>query len=285
MFTLNCKGKLISTTRPLVMGIINATPDSFYKGDLPGGPEGILSLAQKMIADGADILDIGGQSSRPGSMRISEDEEWSRVIPVIEMIGKVFPEIIISIDTYRSTIAKAAVEAGASMVNDISGGEADKKMIPVVAGLQVPYVCMHMKGTPENMQDHACYDDVTEELLNYFVLKTAECKQAGITDLIIDPGFGFAKTAEHNFTLLRNLQLFKIFESPILAGLSRKSTVYKTLNVTAEAALNGTTVLNTLALHNGAGILRAHDVREAKEAIVLMQQYKKNRSPVTEERL
>ncbi|MEJ7611023.1 MAG: dihydropteroate synthase [Ferruginibacter sp.] len=279
MFTLNCKGKLISTDHALVMGIINATPDSFYKGDLNSGIAGISALVKKMIVDGADIIDVGGQSSRPGSKAISEDEERSRLIPVIEMIAESFPGTVISADTYRSNIAKAAVEAGASMINDISGGEADKEMIATVAGLQVPYICMHMKGSPENMDRHAVYGNVTEEVLNYFILKSEACKKAGIIDLIIDPGFGFAKTATHNFQLLRDLHLFKIIGRPLLAGLSRKSTISKTLGVSAADALNGTTVLNTLALNNGAGILRVHDVKEAKEAVLLVEQYKKSCSP------
>jgi dihydropteroate synthase len=275
MFTINCKGKLISTEIPLVMGIINATPDSFYEGDLAKGLDGILTLAEKMIKDGATILDIGGQSTRPNSLRISVEEEKDRVIPVIEMIHAHFPETIISIDTYQSKVALAAVQAGASMVNDISGGQMDIAMIPTVASmLNVPYICMHTKGSPETMQAQAVYDDVTKEVLEYFIAKIDECKNAGIKDVIIDPGFGFAKTAEHNFTLLKNLSVFKMLDKPLLVGISRKSTIYKTLNTTAAEVLNGTTVLNTLALNNGAGILRVHDVKEAKEAIDLMQYYK-----------
>lgn len=275
MFTLNCKGKLITTEVPLVMGIINATPDSFYRGDLTKGNEGMLALAKKMIADGADILDIGGQSTRPGSHAITAEEEMERVIPTVELIIKHLPETIISVDTYQSKVAIAAVEAGASMVNDVSGGESDKDMINTVAQLNVPYICMHMKGTPETMQQYAEYDDVTKEVLDYFIAKTDQCKNAGIRDIIIDPGFGFAKTAEQNFILLRNMGILKMIGRPILAGLSRKSTIYKTLNTTAAEALNGTTVLNTLALNNGAGILRVHDVKEAREAVKLMMAYKK----------
>ena len=278
MFTLNCKGKLISTDVPLVMGIINATPDSFYEGDLNKGSAGILALVLKMIADGADILDIGGMSTRPGSSAISAEEEWSRVIPVIEQIHKNFPEIIISIDTYRSDVASAAVNAGASIINDISGGEADENMISTAATLGVPYICMHMKATPETMPKEAHYEDVVKEVLDYFIAKSDQCRRAGIKDLIIDPGFGFAKTAAHNFELLNALSVFKILNRPILAGLSRKSTIYKTLSITAAEALNGTTVLNTLALNNGAAILRVHDVKEAKEAVQLMDAYRKSRS-------
>jgi dihydropteroate synthase len=276
MFTLNCKGKLISTEIPLIMGIINATPDSFYEGDLPKGMEGILALAEKMINDGATILDIGGQSTRPNSQRISVEEELTRVITVIEMIHVHFPETIISIDTYQSKVASAAVQAGASMVNDISGGQMDAKMIPTVADMRnIPYICMHTKGTPENMLAQAVYGDVTKEVLEYFIAKIDECKKAGIKDVIIDPGFGFAKNAAQNFTLLKNLFILKMLNKAILVGISRKSTIYKTLGITAAEALNGTTVLNTLALNNGASILRVHDVKEAREAVKLMEHYKK----------
>jgi dihydropteroate synthase len=276
MFTLNCKGKLISTEIPIIMGIINATPDSFYEGDLAKGMDGILSLAEKMIKDGATILDIGGQSTRPNSERISVEEELERVIPIIEMIHARFPETIISIDTYQSKVAIAAVQAGASMVNDISGGQMDAEMIPTVARMRnVPYICMHTKGTPETMQAQAVYEDVNKEVLEYFIAKIEECKKAGIKDVIVDPGFGFAKNTAHNFTLLKNLSILKMLDKPILVGISRKSTVYKTLGTTAAEALNGTTVLNTLALNNGASILRVHDVKEAREAVVLMEHYRK----------
>ena len=273
MFTLNCKGKLITTEMPLVMGIINATPDSFYKGDLSKGSAGILELAKKMVADGADILDIGGLSTRPGGSAISAEEEKKRVIPVIELIHHHFHETIISVDTYQSGVAAAAVKAGASMVNDISGGNLDTEMINVVSELSVPYVCMHMKGRPETMQQCAQYEDLVKEILDYFIAKIEKCKKAGIKDVIIDPGFGFAKNIEQNFILLKNLSLFRMLDRPVLAGLSRKSTVYKTLGINPEEALNGTTVLNTLALNNGANILRVHDVKEAKEVVLLMRSY------------
>jgi dihydropteroate synthase len=275
MFTINCKGKLISTKIPLVMGIINATPDSFYEGDLSKGMDGIVALASKMIADGATILDIGGQSTRPNSQRISAEEEMGRVIPVIEMLHAHFPETIIAIDTYQSKVAIAAVQAGASIVNDISGGQMDTEMIPTVASMRnVPYVCMHTKGTPDSMQAQAVYEDVTKEVLEYFINKIDECKKAGIIDVIIDPGFGFAKNTTHNFALLKNLSVLKMLDKPILVGISRKSTIYKTLHITPAEALNGTTVLNTLALHNGANILRVHDVKEAMETISLIEHYK-----------
>ena len=274
MHTLNCNGTLITTEIPLVMGIINATPDSFYRGDLKTGNEGILALAKKMLEEGADILDIGGQSTRPGSHAVSAEEEMERVIPAIDIIKHHFPGAIISIDTYYSRVAVAAIRSGAAIVNDISGGESDKEMISTVAGFNVPYICMHMKGTPQTMQQYANYDDVTKEVLDYFIAKTDQCKKAGIKDIIIDPGFGFAKTAEHNFTLLKNLNILKMICRPILAGLSRKSSVYKTLDITPAEAMNGTTVLNTMALNNGADILRVHDVKEAREAVKLMMVYK-----------
>ncbi len=275
MFTLNCKGKLITTEIPLVMGIINATPDSFYEGDLHKGMDGILALATKMIKDGADVLDIGGQSTRPGSSRISVKEEMERVIPVLEMIHTHFPTVILSIDTYQSQVAIAAVQAGATMVNDISAGKMDEAMIKTVADMgNIPYVCMHMKGTPETMQTETNYADITKEVLAYFIAKTHTCKNSGINDVIIDPGFGFAKNAAQNFALLKNLSVLTMLDKPILVGLSRKSTVYKTLGITAADALNGTTVLNSLAINNGANILRVHDVKEAKETITLLQQYK-----------
>ena len=275
MYTLNCKGKLLSLEKPVVMGILNATYDSFYKGDLSDGLEGILKLASKMICDGAAILDVGGQSTKPGSIPVVVDIELQRVIPVIELIHRTFPEAIISVDTFYSEVAIAAVAAGASMVNDVSGGEMDKNMIATIANLQVPFVCMHMKGTPENMNLQNQYDDILKEMLDYFVAKVHACRTLGIKDVIIDPGFGFAKNASQNFYLLKYLSIFKMLECPILAGLSRKSTIYKTLNITASDALNGTSVLNTLALNNGANILRVHDVKEAVEVIALHEAYKK----------
>jgi dihydropteroate synthase len=273
MFSLNCKGKLLVIDKPLVMGIINVTPDSFYGGSRQKNDVSILSLAKKMIEEGADIIDIGGQSTRPGSERISAKEELERVIPAIEIILKDHSDAIISIDTYQSEVATECVNAGAAIINDISAGNMDSNMITTVAKLQVPYICMHMKGTPEIMQQQATYENVTREVLDFFINKINECKHAGINDVIIDPGFGFGKTIEHNFTLLKNLHVFKMLEKPIVAGLSRKATTYKTLQTTAEEALNGTTVLNTLALQNGANILRVHDVKAAREAITLFQKY------------
>jgi dihydropteroate synthase len=275
MFTLNCKGKLITTEIPLVMGIINVTPDSFYNINTNDNLDEILFLAQKMITEGADIIDVGGQSTKPNSDRISIDEELNRVIPVIEKIHAAYPDVIISVDTYQSKVAIEAVNAGASIVNDVSAGELDNTMIATVGKMKnVPFVCMHMRGTPNNMQAQLAYDDILKELLDYFENKINLCKNAGITDIIIDPGFGFAKNTAQNFLLLKQLSIFKMLDRPILAGISRKSMIYKTLNCAPAEALNGTSVLNTLALLNGANILRVHDVKEAKEAIRLVQQYK-----------
>lgn len=274
MFTLNCKGKIVNIEKPLLMGIINITPDSFYEGHLDKDLNSILQLAANMIKEGADILDIGGQSTKPGSIQLSVEEETQRVLPVIEAIHQHFPDTIISIDTFHSKVASAAVHTGASIVNDVSAGNIDADMIATVAQLQVPYICMHMKGTPATMQLQPRYENLAKEILDFFIVKTAECKKAGIKDIIIDPGFGFGKTIAHNFELLKDLSIFKMLELPILAGLSRKSTIYKTLKIDVSEALNGTTVLNTIALLNGANILRVHDVKEAKETILLVDKYK-----------
>ena len=276
MFTLNCKGKLLTIEQPLVMGIINATPDSFYKGDLNAGLEKIVEKAGKMIMEGADIIDIGGQSTRPGSIRISASEEIQRVIPVIDSIVADYPQIILSIDTYHSQVAEAAIKAGASVVNDISAGSLDPEMINCVSSLNVPFICMHMKGTPENMQNNPTYEDLVKEVLDFFINKIDQCKRAGIKDLVIDPGFGFGKTLHQNFILLKQLSVFKILDQPILVGLSRKSMVYKTLGIDVSEALNGSTVLNTIALQKGASILRVHDVKEAKEAITVFTAFDKS---------
>lgn len=272
MFSLNCKGRLLTIDEPKVMGIINITDDSFYAGSRTSENE-VLKKAEQMLIEGAAILDIGGQTTKPGSTDIGAEKEIAKVVPAIEAIMKQFPKCFISIDTYHSSVAKAAVEAGAAIVNDISAGTIDKEMIETVATLKVPYIAMHMKGTPATMQQQAQYNDVTLEVLEFFIPKVEECRKAGIKDVIIDPGFGFAKNIAHNLTLLRNLSIFKMLQKPIVVGLSRKSTVYKTLEITAEEALNGTTVLNTIALQHGASILRVHDVKEAKEAVSMMQAY------------
>ena len=279
MNSINCKGKLVNLSEPVVMGIINATPDSFYQRHLKLNSEEILALAGRMINEGAAILDIGGQSTRPGSTPISVQEETDRVIPVIENIHVAYPEMILSVDTYNSPVAIAAVAAGAGIVNDISGGNLDGEMLNTVAALQVPYICMHMQGTPATMQKNPVYEDVVKEVLDFFIHKIDACTnpdsyRGGIKDIIIDPGFGFGKTTEHNFQLLKSLAVLSITNRPILVGLSRKGTIYKTLGITAAEALNGTTVLNTMALLNGAAILRVHDVKEATEAVKLFNAYK-----------
>ena len=273
MFTLNCKGRLLVVDKPMVMGILNITPDSFYAGSRVEGIDAVLKQAGKMLDDGADILDVGGQSSRPGSERVSVEKELNRLMPALEAIAGKFPGAFISIDTYFSKVAREAVAAGASMVNDISAGTMDAEMIPSVASLQVPYILMHMKGEPGTMQHKPEYDDVTKEILDFFIFKSAGLKKAGIHDIIIDPGFGFGKTIDQNFRLLKNLDLLKTMELPVLAGISRKSSIYKTLGVSADESLNGTTVMNTIALLNGASILRVHDVKEAKEAIKILEKY------------
>ncbi len=267
MFTLNCNGKIINLNSAVVMGIINITPDSFFEGHLNKKESELLMMAEGMIDHGASILDIGGQSTKPGSKRIDADEELNRVIPIIKAIKKHFPEIIISIDSYYSKVAAHAIESGADIVNDISAGNLDADMIRTVGKLKVPYVCMHMQGTPETMQLNPTYNNITLEIIQFFIKKIEACRMAGINDIIIDPGFGFGKTIEQNFTLLRELLSLKMLGCPILAGVSRKGMIYKTLETTPENALNGTTVANTLALINGASILRVHDVKEAKEAI------------------
>lgn len=270
MQTINCKGTLIDLSLPKVMGIINTTPDSFYDGGKTTNLKEILSQAEKMLLEGATFLDIGGYSSRPGADEVSENEELSRVIPAIEEILKQFPEAILSIDTFRSAIAKKAVISGAAIVNDISGGAIDGDMFNTVSTLKVPYILMHMRGTPQNMITKTDYKNVTHEVIKYFSERIAKARAAGINDIIIDPGFGFAKTREQSFELLSNLELLSHFDAPILAGISRKSMIYKTLATTPNKALNGTTTLNTVALQKGASILRVHDVKEAIECIKLL---------------
>jgi dihydropteroate synthase len=274
MFTLNCKGRLLVIDEPIVMGIINTTPDSFYSGSRANLTDDILRKAEQMIVDGATILDVGGQSTRPGSEQVGEEEELKRVLPAIEAIHKRFPEQIISIDTFYASVAKAAVASGASIVNDVSAGSIDENLIETVAQLQVPYVLMHMKGHPQTMQQNPGYTNVVLDVFDFLNFKVAELTKAGIHDIIVDPGFGFGKTIEHNFQLLRELSYFKQSGKPVMVGLSRKATVYKTLQITSDEALNGTTVLHTIALLNGASILRVHDPKEAIQAIQLVRAYK-----------
>ena len=269
MFTLNCKGHLLAINEPIVMGILNITPDSFYENSRLNNADSLLRKAEQMIADGATILDIGGQSTRPNSEKVSEEEELKRAIPAIETIQKNFPGQIISVDTFYSRVAKEAVAAGASIINDVSAGTIDNELLFTVAQLNVPYVLMHMLGNPQTMQQAPEYKNVILEVFDFLSFKIKELHQLGIHDVIVDPGFGFGKTIEHNFQLLKKLSFFNQLEKPLLVGLSRKATVYKTLQTTADKALNGTTVLHTIALMHGATILRVHDVKEAKEAIQL----------------
>lgn len=271
MFTLNCKGRLLVIDKPVVMGIINVTPDSFFSGSRQQGLDAVRRQAEKMLKDGAAILDIGGQSTRPGSERISAETELERVIEPIRAIRQEFPEAFLSIDTFYAVVAKEAVQAGASIVNDISAGSLDDQLIATVAALGVPYVLMHMKGTPQTMQQLAQYENVTREVLDFLIRKKEEIRQKGIRDIIIDPGFGFGKSAVHNFELLRNLAVFSILEAPLLLGISRKSFIWKTLGIAATDALEGTIVLNTAGLLSGASILRVHDVKEAADTIRLIE--------------
>lgn len=278
MYTLNCKGRLLVINEPIIMGVMNVTPDSFYSESRVGGIDTVLRRAEQMVNDGATIVDIGGQSTRPNSQRISADEEIERVIPVVEIIHKHFPETIISIDTFYSSVVKEAVAAGASIVNDVSAGTIDENLVSTVASFEVPYVLMHMRGDPQTMQQNPSYTNVTLDVFDFINRKRIQLQQAGIKDIIIDPGFGFGKTIEHNFELLNGLDFFQQISMPVLVGFSRKATVYKTLGITPAEALNGTTVLNTIALLKGAFILRVHDVKEAKQAIQLLQALTKKES-------
>jgi dihydropteroate synthase len=276
MFTLNCKGRLLVIDQPIVMGIINTTPDSFYQESRAGQVDDILFRAEKMMKDGAAVLDIGGQSTRPGSEQVGADEELRRVTPAIEAIRSQFPQAIISIDTFYAKVARTAIEAGAGIVNDVSAGSIDDELLPTVAKLKVPYVLMHMKGHPQTMQLNPVYENVVTDVFDALNFKMAELIKAGINDIIIDPGFGFGKTIQHNFQLLKSLSYFKQLQKPLLVGVSRKATVYKTLQIMPGEALNGTTVLHTVALLNGANILRVHDVKEAMQAITLCNQMHNN---------
>ena len=271
---ISCKGKLIDLTIPKIMGILNLTPDSFYDGGLYNNTDRALAQTEKMLLEGATFIDIGGASSKPGAVEISADEELARVLPVIEEIHKTFPETIISIDTYRSDVAKKAVAAGAAMVNDISGGNLDAKMLKTVGALGVPYVAMHMQGTPQNMQDKPSYDTILTEIRLFFAAKIDAAHKAGIHDIIIDPGFGFGKTLEHNYSLLKNISSIQMDGIPMLIGVSRKSMIHKLLQIEVADALNGTSVLNTVALQQGAQILRVHDVKEAHQAVQLIEKLK-----------
>lgn len=272
--TINCKGNLIDLSTPKVMGILNLTPDSFYDGGKYKNESDILSQVYIMLKSGATFVDIGAYSSRPNATHIEEAEELKRLLPIISLIIKEFPEILISIDTFRSQVAKHGIEAGAALINDISAGKLDENMLPTIATLKVPYIMMHMKGTPQTMQQQTDYKNLMKDILFYFSERIAKAHALGIIDVIIDPGFGFAKTTEQNFKLLKHLELLKTLDKAILTGLSRKSMIYKTLKNAPKDALNGTTVLNTVALQKGASILRVHDVKEAMECVTLLNQLK-----------
>lgn len=274
--TINCNGNLINLSTPKVMGILNLTPDSFYDGGSYKNETDIVTKVEKMLVDGATFIDVGAYSSRPNAINISVNEEINRIVPVVQLLVKKFPGILLSIDTFRSAVAKVCLENGAALINDISTGNLDDKMMNVIAEYKVPYIMMHMRGTPETMQQLTEYTNVTLDVKQYFAKKLAQARALGIVDLVIDPGFGFAKTTEQNFNVLQNLDLFKIMNVPILAGISRKSMIYKTLDTTASNALNGTTALNTIALTKGANILRVHDVKEALECITLFTALKLN---------
>lgn len=273
--SINCRGLLLDFSTPRVMGILNATPDSFYAGSRTAEADAIVQKAGQMLAEGADILDIGGYSSRPGAEDIPEDEELKRVIPAIGAVHSAFPKAIISVDTFRSNVAEKAVKAGAALVNDISGGSLDSAMHSTVASLRVPYVLMHMRGTPQTMTQHTDYVNVLDEVVMYFTHQIKLLRSNGVSDILIDPGFGFAKTREQSFALMRQLNVLKILNCPVMVGVSRKSMIAKTLGVSPDEALNGTTVLHTIALQQGAQLLRVHDVREAVEAISLFQKVDK----------
>ncbi|MFB9055337.1 dihydropteroate synthase [Mariniflexile ostreae] len=268
--TINCKGQLIDLSSPKVMGILNITPDSFYDGGAYKSEKEILNHVERILNDGATFIDVGAYSSKPNADDVSEHEELHRILPIVELILKHFPDVLLSIDTFRSAVAQNCIEAGACMINDISAGQLDDNMLQTIAQLHVPYIMMHMRGTPQNMQQHTDYDNLVKTMIYYFSERIAAATKLGIVDLIIDPGFGFAKTLEQNYNLLNTLELLKIIERPLLIGVSRKSMIYKLLETTANQALNGTTVLNTVALQKGASILRVHDVKEAMECIKLI---------------
>jgi dihydropteroate synthase len=269
---INCNGKLLDLSSPVVMGILNITPDSFYDGGKYTTEKNILNRAEQIITEGAAIIDIGAYSTRPGAENLSEEEELNRLIPAVKKIRSFFPDAIISIDTFRSQVAKKMVnDFGADIINDISAGTMDDNMFSTIAGLKVPYIIMHMSGTPQTMQDNPVYENLIKEIFAYFYERIETLKLLGIKDIIIDPGFGFGKTITHNYELLKKLDQFKIFGLPLIVGLSRKSMIYKLLGITPAQALNGTTVLNTIALQKGATILRVHDVMEAVEAIKMLK--------------
>ncbi len=270
--TINIKGKLLDFSFPKIMGILNITPDSFYDGGKYNSKDKILKQVEKMIISGAEIIDVGGYSSRPGAKDISVKNELDRVIPTIKLIKEKYPSIIVSIDTFRSEVAGESIISGADLVNDISGGNLDSKMFKTVSKYKVPYILMHMRGNPSNMMNNTLYDDVIKDICKYFSDRIALAKAAGINDIIIDPGFGFSKTTNQNYELLNNLDFLKQLQRPIIVGVSRKSMIYKTLNTTPKNALNGSSVVHTISLMKGANILRTHDVKEAVECVKIFKQ-------------
>ena len=267
--TINCKGQIIDLSTPKIMGILNITPNSFYDGGKYSLENNAIAQVEKMLKEGATFIDIGAYSSKPNAEFVSEEEELNRIIPVVKTLIKEFPDSLLSIDTFRSTVAQECINNGAALINDISAGSLDEKMMEVIASNNVPYIMMHLRGTPQTMQDQTNYEHIINEILTYFSDKVNKARSLGINDLIIDPGFGFAKTTDQNYEILSNLELFKMLELPILAGISRKSMIYKTLDTSPEEALNGTTVLNTIAITKGATIIRVHDVKEAMECVKL----------------
>ncbi|MFD2909292.1 dihydropteroate synthase [Flavobacterium ardleyense] len=273
-FTINCNGKLVDLSTPKVMGILNVTPNSFYDGGKHKNINTIIHQVDKMLSDGATFIDIGAYSSKPSAEYVTEEDEIKRLNFVLKEIINTFPNIILSVDTFRANVAKIAVESGVAIVNDISAGMLDENMLPTVADLKVPFIMMHMRGTPQTMQNLTDYNDVVKEMIFYFSERVAKARSFGISDIIIDPGFGFAKTLEQNYEVLNKLELFSILELPLLAGISRKSMIYKVLHKTSQEALNGTTVLNTIAIQKQAKILRVHDVKEAVECIKLVEKLK-----------
>lgn len=271
--TINCRGQLVDLSRPLIMGILNVTPDSFFDGGKFTEEKAIFEQVAKMIDEGATIIDIGGQSTRPGAKALSVRQEENRVLPVIASLMAKFPDLLISADTFRSTVARKAIQEGAALINDISGGDLDPEMFHTIAEEEVPYILMHMQGVPETMQVDPSYKNVVTSVYSALLKKVSMLRTLGVADIIVDPGFGFGKTVEHNYRLLQSLQLFRNSGCPVLAGMSRKSMICKVLKVKPENALNGTTALNMIALLNGASILRVHDVKAAKEAILLYEAY------------
>lgn len=266
---INCKGQLIDLSNPKVMGILNVTPNSFFDGGKYKNEEEIISQVDKMLSEGAAFIDIGAYSSKPSAEFVSETEEIERIVPAIEVILKHFPNALLSVDTFRAEVAKASIESGAAIINDIAAGELDENMFDVIAKYNVPYIMMHMRGNPQTMQSLTQYEEIVKEMLFYFSEKVKKARALGINDLILDPGFGFAKTIDQNYEVLQKMELFNLLELPVLAGISRKSMIYKTLDITPQEALNGTTFLNTIALTKGAKILRVHDVKEAVECVTL----------------